>query len=146
MVERIYNAIILNEPYADYVKTGSKDIETRMRMLSKLVGDFIICCDKGKSKGSKNFGKALCIVDVQSGRPMKDEDAERACIENAPGRYAYPLLNRRLFSYDFDFSDYAVIPPGKRNPNWQGVFQVRVPEFVEIIPVNPLTPEAGREK
>jgi hypothetical protein len=136
MTDRIYNAIILNEPYAGMVKTGEKYIETRMRLLSKFVGDFIICCDKGKSKGSKNFGKALCIVDVQSGRPMKDEDTEGACIENAPGRYAYQLLNRRLFSYDFNFSDYSVIPTGKKNPNWQGVFQVRIPDFVEIIPAN----------
>lgn len=133
---RVFNAIILNEPYAGYVKEGKKTIETRMRNLSKFIGDFIICCDKGKSKGSQNFGKALCIVGVDYGRPMTDAMEGEACIENAPGRYAYPLFNRRLFSYDFNFSDYAIIPIGKKNPNWQGIFQVRIPDFVEIITVS----------
>jgi hypothetical protein len=130
---RIYNAIILNEPYAGWVKIWRKTIETRMRLLSKLVGDIVICCDKGKSISSPNCGKALCIVTVENGRPMEDKDAPWAVIENVPGRYAYPLSNRRLFSYDFNFSDYAVVPPGKRNANWQGIFQIRIPDFVQII-------------
>ncbi len=137
--ERIYNAIILNEPYAGWVKEGKKTIETRMRLMTKLIADIIICCDKGKSVGSPNFGKALCIVNVAMGRPMGDEDAGDACIANFPGRYAYPLSNLRLFSYDFNFSDYAVIQPGKRNANWQGIFQIRIPDFVQIIPVTQLS-------
>lgn len=133
-MEKLYSAIILNEPYAGKVKDGIKTIETRMRLYSKLIGDIVICCDKGKSVGSPNFGKALCIVNFESGRPMKDEDAEAACIENAPGKYAYPLSDFRYFSYDFNFSDYVVVPPGKRNANWQGIFQIRIPDFVTITP------------
>jgi len=133
-MNREYNAIILNEPYANYVKQGKKIIETRMRRLSKLYGDIVICCDKGKSKGWKNYGKAICIVNVMGARPMEDRDAEAACIENAPGRYAYPLQNLRHFSYDFNFTDYVVLEPGKKNANWQGVFKIRIPDFVEIIP------------
>src|ERR1051326_8653104 len=91
--ERIYPAIILNEPYADWVKKGKKKIETRTRLLTKLVGDVVFCCDKGKSKNSENAGNALCIVSVESGRLMRDKDQEDACIENAIGRYAYPLSN-----------------------------------------------------
>lgn len=135
---RVYWALILNEPFAGWVKEGKKTIETRMRLMSKLVGDVVICCDKGKSVGSPNFGKALCIVSVAHGRPMIDEHIKYACIENAPGRYAYPLSNRRLFSYDFNFSDYAIIQPGKRNANWQGLFQLRIPDFVTIIPAMPI--------
>lgn len=128
---RVYNAIVLNEPYAGYVKEGKKTIETRMRNLSKLVGDIIICCDKGKSKDSPNAGKAICIVNSEGGRPMKDEDAEAACIQNIPGRIAYPLKDLRHFSYEFNFIDYAV------TKNWQGIFQLQIPDFVEIIPADP---------
>lgn len=134
MPDRIFNAIILNEPYADLVKEGIKDIETRMRLMSKLKGDLVICCDKGKSIDSKNAGKALCIVQSEGGRVMTKEDETGACIGCVPGRYAYPLKNRRLFSYDFKVSDYALPEPGKRNPNWQGIFKIRIPDFVQIIP------------
>lgn len=129
----ILPAIILNEPYADYVKIGKKIIETRMRLFT-FSGDIVICCDKGKSKGSKNAGNCLCVVYWTAGRPMIDEDAEGACIENVPGRYAFPLSNRRLFSYDFKFTDYAIGQDG-RKPNWQGIFSVRIPDFVTILPV-----------
>jgi hypothetical protein len=124
--DRVYNAIILNEPYADWVKTGKKTIETRMRRLN-LKGDTVFCCDKGLSKGSKNAGKAICLVEVLDSRPMEDEDAEAACIENIPGRVAFPLTNLRHFSYDFNFTDYAI------TRNWQGVFKIRIPDFVQII-------------
>jgi hypothetical protein len=125
--DRVYNAIILNEPYAGWVKTGKKTIETRMRRLSQLSGDVIICCDKGKSADSKNAGKAICLVYVKFYRVMVESDVEEACIENAVGRWAYPLTNLRHFSYDFNFTEYAV------TKNWQGVFKVRIPDFVQII-------------
>jgi hypothetical protein len=126
LAERIYPAIILNEPYAAWVKQGKKKIETRTRLLTKLVGDVVFCCDKGKSKNSKNAGNALCIVSVESGRLMLDKDEEDACIENAIIQYAYPLSNLRHFSYDFKFSDYAI------TKNWQGIFKIKIPDFVEI--------------
>lgn len=122
---RIYPAIILNEPYAGYIKLQIKTIETRMKKFSHR-GDIVICCDKGKSAGSENAGKALCIVDVYDVRPMVDGDAAAACIGNVPGRYAYLLRNWRWFSYDFLIKDYAV------TKNWQGIFQLRIPDFVSI--------------
>lgn len=126
---RIYPAIILNEPYAGLVKDRVKTIETRMRRFSHR-GDIIICCDKGKSADSPNAGKALCIVDVYDVRPMRDEDAAAACIDNVPGRYAYLLKDWRHFSYDFLIKDYAV------TKNWQGIFQLRIPDFVQILETN----------
>lgn len=135
MEDRIYNAIILNEPYAGWVKDGRKTIETRMRRMIKLSGDIIICCDKGKSHGFENAGKALCIVESEGGRSMTNADAQDACIECVPGRIAYPLKNRRIFSYDFLVADYAIPEPGKRNPNWQGIFKIRIPDFVQITPI-----------
>lgn len=122
----ILPAIILNEPYASYVKEGKKTTETRMRLLT-FTGDIIICCDKEKSKFSKNAGNCLCLVHWEAGRLMTEEDVEFACIECVPGRYAFRLSNRRLFSYDFKFSDYVV------NKNFQGIFSVRIPDFVKII-------------
>lgn len=127
MSARIYKAIILNEPFAGKVKDRIKLIETRMRAF-KHRGDLVICCDKGKSKDSPNAGKALCIVDVYDVRPMIDEDVIAACIENTPGRYSYLLRDWRYFSYDFNVSDYAV------TKNWQGLFDLRIPDFIEIIP------------
>jgi hypothetical protein len=125
--DRIYRAIILNEPYASMVKGGKKTIETRMRFLHKLVGDVIFCCDGGKSKHSQWAGRAMCLLTVDAGRSMKDEDAERACIENAPKRIAYPLSNLRELSYNFEFSKYKV------SGDFRGVFTVKLPSFVEII-------------
>jgi hypothetical protein len=132
MTDRIYSAIILNEPYAEYVRTGKKTIETRMRRMIP-DGYIIICCDKGKSKRSSNAGKAICLVKVVGCRPMKDEDVVAACIENVPGRYAFPLQNLFHFSYNFSFTDYAV------TKNWQGIFRLRLPDFVNLIPITPHT-------
>lgn len=126
----ILPAIILNEPYATKVMTGEKTIETRMRLF-KFTGDILICCDKEKSKDSPNAGKALCIVQWNQGVPMTEEHEQGACIESVPGRYAFPLTNRRLLSYNFLISHYVV------TKNFQGIFEVRIPDFVTII--SPLT-------
>ena len=123
-------AIILNEPYATKVMTGEKFIETRMRRFS-FTGDILICCDKGKSKDSVNAGKALCVVYWNAGIPMTEEHEQGACIECVPGRYAFPLSNRRLLSYNFEISKYVV------TKNFQGIFEVRIPDFVTINPTSP---------
>jgi hypothetical protein len=125
--ELIIPALILNEPYASKVFEGIKTIETRMRKFS-YTGDLVICM--GKQNNHWLAGKALCIVHFGEGRLMEDKDADAACIGNAPGRIAYDLNNRRLFSYNFKTSDYSV------KKNYQGMFSVRIPDFVTIIPVN----------
>jgi hypothetical protein len=122
---RIYNAIVLNEPYAGWVKGRIKIIETRMKK-SIPVGDIIICCDGNKSKDSKNAGNALCIVHVDESREMTKEDEAAACIEYVPKRIAFPLSNWRYFSYDFKFTDYKV------RGSYQSIFQVKIPDFVTI--------------
>lgn len=126
-------AIVLNDypekHYATWVKEAKKLIETRGKFFS-YTGDIVICC--GAKSVTNNAGKAICIVHLGKGRPMNDQDSEKACIENANGRVAYDLTNLRHFSYDFKFTDYAV------KKNYQGIFSVRIPDFVEII--TPLTP------
>ncbi len=124
-MSRIYEALVLNEPYAGWVKEGKKTIETRMKEFA-FRGDLVICCDGGKSKGG-NAGKALCIVEAWKVRDMVDSDSDAACIDNAPGRKAYLLRNWRHFSRDFKFSECAI----KRN--FQGLFSIRIPDDVEII-------------
>lgn len=114
-------ALVLNQPYASWVMDGIKTIETRMRLFA-YTGDLLICM--GKENDHPLAGKALCIVHFGKGRPMTDEDAEAACIENAPKRIAYPLTNLRHLSYNFRFTDYAV------KKNYQGIFSIKIPPFV----------------
>lgn len=123
-------ALVLNEPYATYVMEGIKTLETRMKMFS-FTGDLVICM--GKENNSPNAGKAIALVHFGRGRPMTDDDSDAACIENAPGRIAYPLADQRHFSYNFKFTDYAV------KKNYQGLFSVRIPDFVKIIPAKTKT-------
>ena len=111
-------------------KRHTETIETRMRRFSHL-GDIIICCDKGKSAGSKNAGKAICLVNIVECRTMTEDDVEAACIECVPGRKAYPLKDLRHFNYNFNFTDYAV------TKNWQGIFMLRIPDFVIVTPYYP---------
>lgn len=121
-------ALVLNDypekHYATWVKDGIKTLETRGKKFS-YTGDLVICC--GNKSVTNNAGKALCIVHFGEGRPMVDEDANSACIENAPGRIVYPLTDLRHFSYDFKFTDYAV------KKNFQGIFSVKIPDFVKIL-------------
>ena len=125
-------ALVLNDypgkHYATGVKEGKKLIETRGKYFT-YTGDIVICC--GAKSVTGNAGKALCIVHLGKARPMQDEDAEKACIENAPDRVAYDLTNLRHFDYDFKFTDYAV------KKNYQGIFSVTVPDFVKIISPSP---------
>lgn len=126
---RILPALILNDyaeaPYATWVKEQAKTIETRMGRLFKHRGDLVICCGKTNSVGS-NAGKALCIVNVYDGRPMIPEDEAAAKIEWHPKRKSLLLTNWRYFSYDFIFKDYYVSGP------FQGIFKIRIPDFVSI--------------
>lgn len=131
-MSRIYQSLILNEPFAGWVKEGRKKIETRMKEFT-FRGDIVICCDGGKSKGFENAGKALCIVELWKVRHMKDSDEYDACINNAPGRKAHLLRNWRHFSRDFKFSDCAV------KKNFQGLFSVIIPDDVEIISMPNIT-------
>jgi hypothetical protein len=120
-------AIVLNDypgnHYASWVMQGLKRIETRSRLFN-FTGDILICC--GAKSVTSAAGKALCIVHMDKGRPMVDEDAGAACIGNAPGRIAYPLTKLRTLSYNFKFTDYSV------KKNYQGIFSVRIPDFVNV--------------
>lgn len=131
MSELILPALVLNQPYAIYVKEGRKTIETRTRRFHHWKGGDIVFC-MGKDNEHSLAGKALCVVNMATWRKMQDEDAVRACIENDPYRYAYDLSSLRQLSYHFNTTTYAV------QKNYQGIFTVRIPDFCEII--QPSTP------
>lgn len=130
MEDRIYKALILNDyektPYAEWVKTQKKTIETRMNRLFKYRGDIVVCCGASNSVG-KNAGRALCIVNIYDRHPMLKEEESAACIEWHPDRKSLLLKDWRYFSRDFIFADYYQSGP------YQGIFTIRIPKDVEII-------------
>lgn len=127
---RLYPALVLNDyldaPYAEWVKTGKKTIETRMGRLFRYRGDIVICCGYTNSVGP-NRGNAICMVEVYDGGKMEKEHERAACIEWHPDRKILMLRNLRYFSRDFKFSSQAV------KKNFQGVFSILIPEDVQII-------------
>jgi hypothetical protein len=128
--KKIYKALIMNNypgaPYADWIKSGEKTIETRHRSFSYR-GDVVICCGKTNSVGD-NAGKALCIVELWKIRPMQKGDEEAAGVSYDPTRRCFLLRNWRHFSRDFEFS------PQRVSGAWQSLFDIVIPEDVEIIP------------
>jgi hypothetical protein len=122
---QILPALVLNQPYAMFVKEGKKTIETRMRRFHHWKGGELVIC-MGQNNDHPLAGKAICVVEMATWRTMEDKDAEGACIENAPGRYAYDLSNLRQLSYNFNTPDYAV------QKNYQGIFTVQIPDFAKI--------------
>lgn len=126
---KVFKALIMNDyygaPYAEWIKTGEKTIETRHRSFNYR-GDVVICCGKTNSVG-KNAGKALCIVELWKIRPMKKEDEKAAGVKCSPGIYSFLLRNWRHFSRDFEFS------PQRVSGAWQSLFDITIPEDVEII-------------
>ncbi|HEX8517241.1 MAG TPA: ASCH domain-containing protein [Bacteroidia bacterium] len=128
--ERKFKALIMNDyegaPYAEWIKTGEKTIETRHRTFN-YHGDIVICCGKTNSVG-KNAGKALCIVELWKIRDMKKGDEKAAGVSCRPGIKSFLLRNWRHFSRDFEFSPQRVAGA------WQSLFDIVIPEDVEIIP------------
>lgn len=127
-------ALILNdygpgEDFATYVYQGIKTIETRMGRLFSHRGDLIICKGYTKSVG-ENRGMALCVVNVWHGRMMKPSDVKAACIGWHPNRRSLLLNDWRYFSEMFKFTDFTY----KERANYQGIFDLRIPEDVYLIP------------
>lgn len=136
-----YKALIMNDyegaPYADWIKTGEKTIETRHRSFNYR-GDLVICCGKTNSVG-KNAGKALCIVELWKIRPMRKDDENAAGVRYDPLLKCFLLRNWRHFSRDFEFSSQRI------SGAWQSLFDIMIPEDVEIIPRPDIEPFQEKE-
>lgn len=128
---RIYKALVVNDyehaQYAQWIKEGRKSIETRMNRLFSYRGDVVICCGSTNSVGA-NAGKALCIVNIFDGMPMKKEHEEAACIEWHPKRKSLLMKDWRYFSEAFEFSKCYI------EGAFQGIFTIFIPEHIDIIP------------
>jgi len=125
-------ALVLNDyggdaDYATLVYQGIKTIETRMGRLFSHRGDIVICKGATKSVG-ENKGMALCVVNIYDGRMMQKSDEKSACIDWHPDRRSLLLKDWRYFSRMFKFSDQAV------KNNFQGVFEITIPDDVALIP------------
>ncbi|MEO6638343.1 MAG: ASCH domain-containing protein [Ginsengibacter sp.] len=130
-----YKALIMNDyedaPYAEWIKTGEKTIETRRRSF-RYRGDVVICCGKSNSVG-KNAGKALCLVELWKVRDMQKGDEKAAGVKCRPGIKSFLLRNWRHFSYDFEFASQRVAGA------WQSIFEITLPPDVTIIPMPGIT-------
>jgi hypothetical protein len=139
--KRIYKALIMNDyegaPYAEWIKTGDKTIETRHRSFSYR-GDLVICCGKTNSV-SDNAGKALCIVELWKIRDLQKGDEEAAGVSYRPGIKAFLFRNWRHFSRDFEFS------PQRVSGAWQSIFEISIPPDVKIIPRPDIKPFPEKE-
>lgn len=139
--KRIYKALIMNyyedAPYAEWIKTGHKTIETRHRAFSHR-GDLVICCGKTNSV-SQNAGKALCIVELWKIRDLQRGDEEAAGVSYSPGIKAFLFRNWRHFSRDFEFSPQRVAGA------WQSIFEISIPDDVKIIPRPDIEPFPEKE-
>jgi hypothetical protein len=129
-MKKTYKALIMNDypgaPFAEWIKTGEKTIETRHRSFNYR-GDVVICCGKTNSVG-KNAGKALCIVELWKIRPMKKSDEKAAGVKYDPSIKSFLLRNWRHFSEDFEFA------PQRVSGAWQSLFDITIPDHVKIIP------------
>ncbi|MGZ5134932.1 MAG: ASCH domain-containing protein [Flavitalea sp.] len=129
-MSRKFKALIMNDyeraPFAEWIKTGEKTIETRSRSF-KYRGDLVICCGKTNSV-SKNAGNALCIVELWKIRDMRKSDEKAAGVKYRPGIKTFLLRNWRHFSRDFPFS------PQRVSGAWQSIFEITIPSDIEIIP------------
>jgi hypothetical protein len=128
--QRKFKALIINDyegaPFAEWIKTGEKTVETRTRSFNYR-GDLVICCGKTNSVG-KNAGKALCIVELWKIRDMRKKDEKWAGVKYRPGIKAFLFKNWRHFSRDFEFSPQRVAGA------WQSIFEITIPKDVKIIP------------
>jgi hypothetical protein len=86
-------ALSLKQPFANWVSSGRKNIETR-NWSTNYRGDLLICASlsgKGDPKGV-----ALCVVELYFVRAMTKADEKGACVDLYPGAYAWLLRNVRI--------------------------------------------------
>lgn len=85
-------AISLKQPYANWVASGKKTIETR-KWTTKYRGDLLICSSRNPK--IEPYGKALCIVELYDIKLMNKTHEKNACIKLYPRANAWFLRNLR---------------------------------------------------
>ena len=97
----IVRALSLKQPYANWVASGRKTLETRT-WSTPYRGDILICASttgKGEPKGV-----ALCVVELTNIRPMLQSDEHAACVSVYPRAKAWELTNLRVIKKPFPVS------------------------------------------
>ena len=91
----IYKAISLKQPWANWVASGKKTLDTR-RWKTNYRGDLVICSSKNPK--IEPAGYVLCIVELYDIKPMKKSHEKKACVKVYPGAYVWFLRNIRPIS------------------------------------------------
>ncbi len=91
-------ALSLKQPYANWVASGRKTLETR-KWSTSYRGDILICAST--TGNGEPIGVALCVVEVVDVRPMTELDEAAACVELYPKAQAWELRNRRVLKEPF---------------------------------------------
>ena len=89
---KIYKAISLKQPWANWVASGKKTLETR-RWSTPYRGDLVIC--SSKRPNIDPAGYALCIVELYDIKPMTKKDEREACVKMYPKAMCWYLRNLR---------------------------------------------------
>ena len=96
-------ALSLKNPWAGWVYSGQKTIETR-KWTTNYRGDILICCsqrlDRRVPKGKYApecyiKGKAICVVELLDVVKMTEEHQMKTCCSVYEGAYAWLLRNVR---------------------------------------------------
>lgn len=70
-------AISVHQPWASWIASGEKTIETRSRRI-RYRGPLVICASQRPKVGDLPTGVALCVVELVDCRPMREEDVPLA--------------------------------------------------------------------
>jgi len=113
-------ALSLKQPWANYVASGKKTIETR-KWSTRYRGELLIV--SSKSPNIPPAGYALAVAELVDCRPMVKDDEKAAMCKVYPKAYSWVLKNTRkirpfpvkgqlnLYEVNFNFNSH---------PPWQG--------------------------
>lgn len=110
-------ALSLKQPFANWVASGKKTIETRT-WSTPYRGDILICASQS-GKGEPR-GVALCVIRLDNIRAMREGDAEAACVELYPKARAWVTSSLRILKQPIPIK-------GKL-----GLFEVEISEYTLI--------------
>ena len=98
-------AISVKQPWAHWIWTGIKGIETRtwktdyrgdiLIVSSKVADEAALRTDLGISSEPMLYGLALCVVDIVACHPMREDEVELAMCERYEKAYSWVLENIR---------------------------------------------------
>lgn len=108
-------ALSVQQPFADWIASGKKTIETRSRK-TRYRGPLLIVSCKYPRFEDRLCGYALVIVKLIDCRLMCVDDKEEACVEFQPGLWAWVFDDRvevikpfpvkgKLGIYEVDYDD-----------------------------------------